>query len=109
MRVCGVPASAGALCGDDQTLVHRNSRNAPGLLGRAEVEVDDDVGRVVGRAEDAVVLDAGLPALFFEPVERGLPHPVVGDCVLHMQGGHACMLDQPDWVVPSQMLGFVAA
>jgi hypothetical protein len=62
MRVCGVPASAGALCGDDQTLGAQELQECAGLLGRAEVEVDDDVPQVASRPEDAVVLDAGLSA-----------------------------------------------
>ena len=78
----GAPARAGLLAGVDQT------EELGGLLSRAEVEVDDDVPRIVHGAVHDVIDDSRALAKSGEAVERLLPDRVVGDGVLDAKSVH---------------------
>jgi hypothetical protein len=56
------------------------------LVGGVEVEVEDDVARVVGGLPDVLAGDAGSSATVGEAAEGGQPGLQVGDRVLDVQG-----------------------
>jgi len=58
------------------------------LFGGVEVEVDDDVARVVDGALQAVPAYSGLFPDRGEAVEGALPGVEVGDGVFDVEGGH---------------------
>lgn len=58
------------------------------LLGRGEVEIDDDVVGVIDWVVDALCFDARLRACFGEAAEGVKPGVEICDGVLDVQGGH---------------------
>ena len=83
-----VPIEAGRVLGDDRALSRRKVLKTLCLLHGVEVEVDDDIVRVVDRSAHMVTFDAGLLPGVVETPERLLPHFEVCDGVLDVQGGH---------------------
>src|SRR5438876_979366 len=66
----------------------RRGDDAAGGGGGVELEVDQDVVRIVDGAQDAVAADAGLFAAGWIAVEGPLPGGEIGDGVLDSQDRH---------------------